>query len=161
MGRDSAAANFSCGFTRMLNTVSRTFGIFVLMFLRMKPSVRFASPTMLNVRIPGETAGDINPKILEIISDGLQYLAMESACNFRGTPGTYHLHHLAFRGAELHIPPGFPRWESIHVILEGRAVILAFDLCFDIYIFFHFRVKTHGLFRQICLKRLILSQLNH
>ena len=82
----------------MLNTVSRTFGIFVLMFLRMKPSVQFAFPTMLNVRIPVEMAGDINPKILEIISDGLQYLAMESACNFKGTPGTCHLHHLAFRG---------------------------------------------------------------
>ena len=49
-GSLTGEAYSSCGLKMVLNAVSRTFGIFVLMFLRMKPtrSVRFAFPTMLS-----------------------------------------------------------------------------------------------------------------
>ena len=41
-------------------------------------------------------------------------------------------------GVELHVPAGFPCWESTQVILEGRAVVLAFNrLC-------HQRIDVQG-----------------
>ena len=89
--------SFVC-WSRVFKAVSRTFGIFVLMYLRMNPFQISISSLAVYMRIPGETAGDINLKILGT-SDDLQDLAMEFwevSCQ---------LYHMTFRGVELDVPP--------------------------------------------------------
>ena len=46
-GSHAGEAYSSCNLTRVLKAVSRAFGNFVLMFLRMKPNVRLTFPTQI------------------------------------------------------------------------------------------------------------------